>query len=510
MSQLIAMIVRIDDMNQPEELSEIWRQPLPPVSLAGLTTERYLDALEEQVTEVGWALIRQLLVEQWRLTDQALVGAYQARHPGLRVTGDGYEQLKVVSRFGVVQLPRQVCYDPRQGCHLLPGNAALPPPNGQVTTRGLQEWVCLLPQDVPFATAQRLLGWLTREPEVIATTPLRRWVRHHGGILRQAEQAEVQALRERQSLSDWQAHLAPLKAPRRSPAWDQTVTEALGHALAQPDPTPPAGICAGDWARVLHARHEETDLERLRRLGPPLQAGEIVASTDDVGVRRPEKRRWLEIRTACVRTATGYRYLSGNAHAVLSQLYLLLVLCGGLSAKLTLLGDGARWIATFFKTQLARWPGSELIIDWYHLSKKCYELTSLIARGRVAKKALCGQLLYRLWRGQLDDALALLEAYRPQAKDTDSLETLITYLNDRREYLPNYKERRAQRQYIGSTHAEKANDLLVARRQKHRGMHWREASSDSLAALRTLLLNGGWDLYWQTYQVLPLAVPKQA
>jgi hypothetical protein len=68
--------------------------------------------------------------------------------------------------------------------------------------------------------------------------------------------------------------------------------------------------------------------------------------------------------------------------------------------------------------------------------------------------------------------LALLEAYRPQVKDIDSLEGLLKYLSDRRAYLPNYKQRRAQRQYIGSTHAEKANDLLVARRQKHQGMHW--------------------------------------
>jgi hypothetical protein len=165
---------------------------------------------------------------------------------------------------------------------------------------------------------------------------------------------------------------------------------------------------------VLQARRDGSDIERLRRLGPKLQPGEIIASTDDLGVRRPEKRRWLEIRTACVRTAMGYRYLSGTAQAVLPQLYLLLLLCGGLTAKLTLPGDGARWIATFFRTQIACWPGSKLILDWYHLSKKCYELTSLIARGRVAKKALLGQLLYRLWRGQFDEALALLEAYRPQ------------------------------------------------------------------------------------------------
>jgi hypothetical protein len=79
MSQLIAMIVRIEDVNKPEALNEVWRQPLPQVSLEGLEAAHYLDGLEEQVTEVGGALIRQLIVEQGRLTDRALVTAYQER-----------------------------------------------------------------------------------------------------------------------------------------------------------------------------------------------------------------------------------------------------------------------------------------------------------------------------------------------------------------------------------------------------------------------------------------------
>jgi hypothetical protein len=74
------MIVCIDDMNKPEELSEVWHQPLPRVSLEGLEVAHYLDRLVEQVTVVGWALMRQLIVEQWRLTDRALVTAYQERH----------------------------------------------------------------------------------------------------------------------------------------------------------------------------------------------------------------------------------------------------------------------------------------------------------------------------------------------------------------------------------------------------------------------------------------------
>ena len=236
----------MDDVNKPEELNEVWSQPLPQVSLEGLEAAHYLDGLEEQVREVGGALMRQLIVEQWRLTDQALVRAYQEQHRGTWVTADGYDELQVVGRFGVIQLPRQVCYNSKADCHVLPGNTALPLHRGQVTTRGLQEWVCLLPQDVPFATAQRLLGWLTRELEVISTTQVRRWVQHHGQLIRQAEQAEVQALLKHERLSDWQAHLAPLQAPRRPTAWDQTLNEAVEQALAQLEPVAPAGVSASD------------------------------------------------------------------------------------------------------------------------------------------------------------------------------------------------------------------------------------------------------------------------
>jgi hypothetical protein len=52
MSQLMAMMYAlIDDVNKSEELSEIWHQSLPQVSLRGLDASRYLDGLEERVTE---------------------------------------------------------------------------------------------------------------------------------------------------------------------------------------------------------------------------------------------------------------------------------------------------------------------------------------------------------------------------------------------------------------------------------------------------------------------------
>lgn len=510
MSQLIVTVATADNPDNPDELTEIWRRPMPSVNLDGIEAEHHLDCMEKNVEDMGWDLMKTLLVEQWRFTDQELVAQYRNVHEIPEgVTADGYDALKVVSRFGVIQLPRQVCFSPKDGRHVLPGNAALPEHNGQVTTRGVQEWACLLPQNLPFATAQRLLGWMTHDPKAVSETQVRRWVARHGEVVRDSEQAEAKALLERKSLEGLKPQLAPVEEPRRSAAWDATLNESVEAALSSSEQAPPEGVSEGDWERVVQVRREEKEagVEALRHQGPKVRPGEVVASTDDVQVRRPEKDRWLQIRTACVRTSDGLRYLSGSAASVLQQLFVLLLLCGGTTAKLTLLGDGAKWIANFFTGKLAEWCKSELVVDWYHLSKKCYQLTSMICRGLVEKRKLFAKLLFHLWRGKVEEAIKLLEAYRSEAKNKEVLEKLIKYLRDRRDYLPSYKERRAQRRYIGSGHTEKANDFIVARRQKHKGMHWSGATSDGLAALRTLMLNGGWDLYWQKNQVLPLAVP---
>lgn len=509
MSQLILMIARIDDLDNPEVLTEVWRHPMPVVALKDVTPEHYLDRLEDTVIEVGWEAMRNLLVEQWRLTDRLLVARFRQEQTGATIS-DGYDLLKVASRLGVVYLPRQVCYLPGEDRHVLPGNQGVPAHSGQVTTRGLQEWACLLPQDLPFGTAERLLGWITHDAEVMSATQLRRLVCAHGQVIRQAEQSEVAALRQRGDWSGLRAQLCPAEEPRRPATWAVELNQAVEAALAQPDPQPPSGVSAADWERVVEARRAEaaTSAEALRRLGPQVQSDEVVASVDEVAVRGPQERRFLEMGTAYVRTVNGYRYLSGRITLVLEQLFLLLVLCGGgVSAKVVLLGDGARWIMRFFQERLASWPLATLILDWYHCRKKCYELTSLICRGRKAKAELLGALLRQLWRGQVQAAIEVLEGYRPQAKSVEKLDELINYLDNRRAYIPNYRERRAQRHYIGSAHVEKGNDLIVARRQKHQGMHWSEQTSDALAALRTLLLNRGWDLYWQNHQVLPLAVP---
>jgi hypothetical protein len=426
--------------------------------------------------------------------------------PPLSLTADGQAAVKVVSRFGILYLDRQVFAPVSDQPHAMPGNAVLPPHHGEIITRGLQELACLLPLDLSFAAVERLLGWQTQEQQVLSETTVRNLVRSHGQIIRQAEQAEVKSLLARADLATLTPHLLPAAQPRRRAAWPASLSAAVDQALGAATPHPPPGVSAADWERVLAVRRAEQDrpLDDLRLLGPQVRPDQVVVSTDEVLTRKMARRRFNELHTARVVTSEGSRYLSGTGETFANLLLVLILLCAGEQRLVVLLADAARWIRTFFTALAALHSHSTMLLDWFELRKRVGELASMICSGRKAKAALLRPLLRHLWRGEVEAALSLVEEYRPQARNLERLEELLVYLRERAAYIPNYRERRREREYIGSGQVEKANDLIVAKRQKGAGMHWSLETSDALAALRTLMLNGGWDRYWQHREVLPL------
>ena len=413
----------------------------------------------------------------------------------------------VVSRFGKLKLKRQVLSHPEPDGHVMPGNTVLPPHGGIIITRGIQEWACLLPGELSFTSAARLLGWQAREEELLSDTTLRTLVREHGQWIRQAEAAEVQALWQCPDLLTLTPQLVENQPTRRRASWPAELNAAVEKALAAGAARAPEGISRADWERVLqrHEQDERLPATQLRRLGPEVGETEILVTADEVLVRRPEARRFWELRTARVVTAAGYRYLSGTGESFLQRLFLFLLILGaGQQCFLLFIADGARWIRNFFDQMLSQASRVKMILDWYHLRKKGYELSSMICRGRQEKTKFLMTLYAHLWRGDVPAAIQSLQEYAPQAKNREKLTELINYLQTREAIIPNYQERRRQCQYIGSGHVEKSNDLLVARRQKKRGMHWSLDTSDALTALKTLMLNEGWELYWSHRQVLPL------
>jgi hypothetical protein len=248
--------------------------------------------------------------------------------------------------------------------------------------------------------------------------------------------------------------------------------EAVDAALASEQVWPPDGVSWTDWERVLAARRAEptSPLEELRHLGPLLEPNQVLLTVDEVLTRRPEAGHFLELRTARIMTERGSRYLSGIGALFLQQLQLAMLHCLGSSSSLLLIADGARWIRNFFTDTLAALANKTMILDWHHLKQKCLELSSRICRGKLAKAQLLRRLYRRLWRGDVEGAIAVLEAQRDETKNEAKLDELIGYLKARQAWMVNYRQRRIERRYIGSAQVEKANDMLVARRQKSRGL----------------------------------------
>jgi len=424
------VLVYLADDETPDRMSELACFDLATPDVASLHPETALDALEAVTQETGMAILRRLLHAQWDQIDAALVARHCAQVAAAVVHQDGQETVTVASRFGLLHLSRQVCVDPRTQSHTMPGNAVLPPHGGIIITRGLQELACLLPQELSFEPVARLLGWQTYEEKALSATTIRSLVRTHGQIIRQAEQAEVAALAQRDDLATLRPQLKPLTAPRRRAGWPKELSAAVDLALAAGAERPPQGITQADWERVLDARrHEATlTLEHLRHRGPALKPDQVLLTIDAVLTRTQHAHQFWEVRTARITTAEGTRCLSRTGDAFLQTLRILTLLSVGPGRSLLLLADGARWIRAFFRTLVAPVPTTMMILDWWHLRQKCAELGSRICHGHLAKERFLLQLQRRLWRGDVDAACASLEAYRPQARTTEKLEELRAYL----------------------------------------------------------------------------------
>jgi hypothetical protein len=173
------------------------------------------------------------------------------------VQADGHARVTVASRFGTLELARQVFAPLGDEAHAMPGNRVLPPHHGIIITRGLQELACLLPQDLSFDTVTRLLAWQTQEPQTVSDTTVRTLVRTHGQIIRQAEHAEVLALLERDDLATLTPQVVAAQQPRRRAGWPAALTAAVDTALIAGAVRPPPGVSFADWERVLAVRREE-------------------------------------------------------------------------------------------------------------------------------------------------------------------------------------------------------------------------------------------------------------
>lgn len=151
--------------------------------------------------------------------------------------------------------------------------------------------------------------------------------------------------------------------------------------------------------------------------------------------------------------------------------------------------DGDTEIKKSIKTVFA-WRSYRIILDWYHLKKKCQERLSVAMKGREIRNEVLQKVLQLLWVGKVESAIVYLKKLDiNKIKNKEQIEKLINYFDRNYSCISCYALRKKLGLRVSSNRGEKANDLVVARRQKHNGMSWSKYGSSGLANVSALFLN---------------------
>jgi len=210
------------------------------------------------------------------------------------------------------------------------------------------------------------------------------------------------------------------------------------------------------------------------------------------GQKRGEHKRKYAHNTIAHLSCNGTKYVLNGASTVsLSPVIMSFLLANGLYRKrFQFFTDGHtvlnKTIIKFFS-----WKRNiGIILDWYHLGKKCGELLSQAMKGRDLRNEILNKLKPLLWYGLTGKAIEfLLEIPEKDIKSAQSLEKLLAYLERNRPYIPCYAARKELGLCNSSAVGEKTNDLIVSERQKNNGMSWTKKGTVALAAITALKQN---------------------
>jgi hypothetical protein len=233
-------------------------------------------------------------------------------------------------------------------------------------------------------------------------------------------------------------------------------------------------------------------------------ANTVNVSIDDVGVKKQketgrsvsklpkESREYVQNTIAHIEKEDRRYILNGTSTGHVLQLLIAFLLYNNLLREnyLVFFVDGARSLQATILTMFQWFGNFRVILDWYHLEKKCeYEL-SLALRGIKIRKKILEELLPLLWLGKIDDAITFLRSIPTESLKTgQSTDRLIGYFERNRANIPCYALRKKLGLRNSSNKGEKANDQCVASRQKHQGMSWSKPGSVALATISAMQIN---------------------
>jgi hypothetical protein len=275
-------------------------------------------------------------------------------------------------------------------------------------------------------------------------------------------------------------------APRVQSAWRQLQRQLEKRGI-------PAKI------RDSAARHTQADYEDPRHA--------VAICIDDVLVKKQklrrksrdalplapgEEQRFVHHTVARIEAGEhGSSLVAGSVPEILRLTLATLLASGHQSDEWVFFTDGARQLQAALAEYFAWHSRIKFILDWHHLEKKCHDQLSSALRGRELRNRRAAELLQLLWLGLVPEAENYLCSIpASEIKNPNVLQQLGGYFVRNRASIPCYALRKELGLRNSSNPVERANDHLVAQRQKRNGTSWSSAGSLALAALSAVSRNG--------------------
>ena len=330
-----------------------------------------------------------------------------------------------------------------------------------------------------------------------------------------AEQGFSEQARPRAD-SDWFQRLRALKPASQPKTQVQAALDVVTSQMQAKELSSAA-------QQELRQRHSEEVFEH--------PASSVHLSVDDVGVKkqRAERRRGgadptsdpaptetakhprVQNSVAYIDYQSQHCTLTGRSVGEVLLFCLALLLQTGLIGKrLCFFTDGQKSLKETILARFAWHPKVTLLLDWYHLVKKCKELLSTALKGRERRNQYACALLRLLWFGAWQEAVKALKAIPDEhIKNRQGIEKLLLYLNRNRAAIGCYALRRQLGLRNSSNRAESRNFLVTAARQKKNAMSWSPEGSYALTALNAVVCNGTVQQWLETGHI-PLQLTQPA
>jgi len=244
-------------------------------------------------------------------------------------------------------------------------------------------------------------------------------------------------------------------------------------------------------------------------------------SVDGIGVKHQKEHRkgtaekqgayvWNTVATVQAQQFS-YTLTDGSMPQVLRSTLACLLSNGLLAGKnLVFFTDGASDIRCNIEKTFPFHPYT-IILDWYHLKKRCQEYLSMSIKGAKEKRnAILQKVLRILWVGNVSGAAQYLSGLDPeQLRPMNRIADLCAYFEKHRSHIPCYALRHQFGLRNSSNMVEKANDLLVVQLGKHNSINKTVSGSSALAHMKALFLNHE-VLPWLHSHSLPKFLPIAA